>query len=685
MRISVRLALSIFVLGTIVITSGLVHFLWWRTAQGNSRVLAGTVNQQIVGAVKRELSSLIAGAKAAHGAVNTIFVQNVIDTREADKREFVFLAQLQAQPALSWIAFGWPDGSFFASHKLGDRQLEMMEISSDDGKRQRRVDRYKVVTGDIEFEKRSFEQSDFDVTQQPWYRQAEMSERAVWLEVMDYPAGGRPGIAYASEVDVYGKHQGVLAVMIDLDRLSRFLASLSVGRSGAAFVLRPDGVAAAVPDPDADELHGTTLRDPTLLAVARQTHNMMLAEPTPFARGIAEARVIHEDQAYAVTVTPLDFMGWEVTTVIPEAEFLGGIEQTMRRLTIGLAALVLCAVAVSTWLARHLIAVPLAKVAAELRNVERFELEKVERHPSRLTELDALSNVIANMATGLTAFRKYLPSDVVKNLVAQGIKARPGGTIRPLTILFTDIAGFTGLSERMRDRTVELLGSYLDLMSREIHSHHGTIDKFIGDAVMAFWGAPAANANHAFDACRAALACQEALARSGILDDQGDPLSVRIGINSGNVLVGNIGSDARLNYTAIGDAVNLASRIEGANRLYGTGIIIGEATRREAGDAISVRELDRIAVYGRSEGTAIYELLGLIQGGGSPPGWVAFYERGLEAYRARNFSKAIELFERVLAMREFDLPSHKMIDRCRALDAAPPLDDWTGTMVLDVK
>src|SRR4029077_14812379 len=335
---------------------------------------AGTVNQQIVGAVKRELSSLIAGAKAAHGAVNTIFVQNVIDTREADKREFVFLAQLQAQPALSWIAFGWPDGSFFASHKLGDRQLEMMEISSDDGKRQRRVDRYKVVTGDIEFEKRSFEQSDFDVTQQPWYRQAEMSERAVWLEVIDYPAGGRPGIDYASEVDVYGKHQGVLAVMIDLDRLSRFLASLSVGRSGAAFVLRPDGVAAAVPDPDADELHGTMLRDPTLLAVARQTHNMMLAEPTPFARGIAEARVIHEDQAYAVTVTPLDFMGWEVTTVIPEAEFLGGIEQTMRRLTIGLAALVLCAVAVSTWLARHLIAVPLAKVAAELRNVERFEL-----------------------------------------------------------------------------------------------------------------------------------------------------------------------------------------------------------------------------------------------------------------------------------------------------------------------
>ncbi len=427
------------------------------------------------------------------------------------------------------------------------------------------------------------------------------------------------------------------------------------------------------------------LRDPTLLAVARPTHNMMLAKSIPSAGGIAEARVVYEDQAYAVTVTPLDFMGWEVTTVIPEGEFLGEIEKTTNRLTVGLAALMLCAMALSTWFAHHLIAVPLAKVVAELRNVERFELEKVKHHPSRLRELDALSNVIANMAIGLSAFRKYLPPDVVGNLVAQGMKAQPGGTIRPLTILFADIAGFTGVSERMRDGTVALLGRYLDLMSREVHSHGGTIDKFIGDAVMAFWGAPAANASHALDACRAALACQETLVRFNIRDDRGEPLSVRIGVNSGNVLVGNIGSDARLNYTAIGDAVNVASRIEGANRLYGTDIIIGEATRCEAGEAILVRELDRIAVHGRTEGTAIYELLGLAQDGSSPLGWVALYEEGLKAYRTRNFTKAINLFQMVLTIRESDLPSRLMIGRCQALDVAPPPDDWTGTTVLGTK
>ena len=206
--------------------------------------------------------------------------------------------------------------------------------------------------------------------------------------------------------------------------------------------------------------------------------------------------------------------------------------------------------------------------------------------PLRVTEIENLSGAIADMAGGLAAFRKYIPADLVRTLVSEGVEPRPGGSIKPLTILFADIAGFTGLSERLGDRIVPLLSSYLDTMSREVSSHGGTIDKFIGDAVMAFWGAPAANPDHAADACRAALACQRALLESGLTDDAGQPLRVRIGLNSGDVLVGNIGSELRLNYTVIGDAVNVASRLEGANKEYGTDIIIGEETRRLAGDQI---------------------------------------------------------------------------------------------------
>src|SRR5258707_15691197 len=146
------------------------------------------------------------------------------------------------------------------------------------------------------------------------------------------------------------------------------------------------------------------------------------------------------------------------------------------------------------------------------------------------------------MAGGLAAFRKYIPGDLVKTLVSEGIEPSPGGSIRNLTVFFADIAGFTGLSERLGDQIIPLLSSYLDTMSREVSSHGGTIDKFIGDAVMAFWGAPASNADHAVDACRAALACQRALRESRLTHDGRRPLRGAIRINSVGILVGNIGS-----------------------------------------------------------------------------------------------------------------------------------------------
>ena len=678
MRIGIRSGLVIFVLATVALTSGVVHVLWWRTAQSNSRMLADTLNQQIIGEVKKELASLIASAEAAHGAIRTIFVQEVIGTREADKREFVFLSQMQAQAALSWIAFGWPDQGFFAAHKLGDKSLEMTEIPPGAGPRSRRVDTYKILPGDIEFQERHFELTSYDVTAQPWYREASLSTKPLWARVTAHPDSGRPAIAFAGRIDVDQVQQGVLAVMIDLDRMSRFLAGLTVGRSGAAFVLGQDGIAVAVPDPEADEVHGTMVRHPELLAVARQTHNQALAKASEAQKQISEARVVYDDVPYAVTVTPLGFMGWEVTTVVPESDFLGSIEDTNTRLSLALVLLIVAAVAASLLLARLFLIRPLRSIAEELGHVERFELDQVRHRPYRLSELNTLSRVTASMALGLSAFRKYIPADLVRTLIAEGIEAKPGGTVRPLTILFADIEGFTGMSERGGSAIVPLLERYIDLMSREVLAHGGTIDKFIGDAVMALWGAPASNPNHCLDACRAALACQRALAQADIIDDCGRALFVRIGVSSGDVLVGNIGSDQRLSYTAIGDAVNVASRIEGVNKVYGTRIIIGEPTRQAAGDEIWVRELDRTALDGRTVDMAIYELLGLSVPGGSPPAWVTTYEAALDLYRGGLFGDAIPIFEAVVTAKGGDKAAELMVERCRAFLSDPPPAGWNG-------
>ena len=684
MQVGIRLTISSLVLASIIVSAIGVHLLWWRTAEANSHALADTINGQIVSTVQKELTTITSEARAAHTAIRTLFVQHVLETREADKREFVFLSQLQSQQDISWVAFGWPDATFFAAHKLGDLGLEMMEIAPVDGVIKRRVDKYGVVVGDIEFEKRRFEDTNYVVTDQEWYRSGMQTDEPRWFNVSVHPVGARPSIAYAGPIDVYEKRQGVLAIIIEYTRFAQFLSNLSVGASGAAFILGRDGSVVAAPDPDADELN-MQRSDQPLLSIAQGAMKQAGGTYDVDKTNPSQVRLLAAGNAYAVSLTPLTFPGWTLATVIPEAEFLGPIERTIRQLLIGLAILILAAGVISAWLARRVIATPLIVVVDELKHVARFDLEKVRRHGSRVTEIENLSNAIADMAGGLVAFRKYIPSDLVRTLVREGVEPRPGGSIRNLTVLFADIAGFTGLSERLGDRIIPLLSSYLDTMSREISSHDGTIDKFIGDAVMAFWGAPAANADHAVDACRAALAGQRALRASGLTDDGGRPLHVRVGINSGDMLVGNIGSEVRLNYTVIGDAVNVASRLEGANKEYGTDIIIGEETRRLAGDRILVRELDRLMVYGRTGGIAIYELLDIAETPAVLPAWVALHERGLAAYRSRDFAGAASLFRQVLDARPDDQPARVMLERCSQYLQSPPGADWDATNAMKTK
>ncbi len=684
LTISIRVAASLLVVTAILLTAAASTLLWWRTAEAISRQLASTIDGQILAAVRKEVSANVEEARAAHTAIRTLFVQSVLDTRDADKREFVFLSQLQSHPTISWVAFGWPDGSFFAAHKLGDQKLEMMEISLTDHPGQRRVDEYAVVPGDIEFEQRRFEPTDFRVSEQTWFRTGIISQEPQWFKVVNYPIGKRPSIAFAGPIDVYSERQGVLAVSIEYTRLAHFLAQLQVGRTGMAFIFDDGGGLIAAPDTDADELHSARGQD-ALLSVARMAFARAGADgqKTPWRR-----RLTWRSAAYQVALAPLPFAGWSLATVIPQAEFLDSIEATIKRSVIALALGAFLAALLSAVLARSMIAAPLTHLLGEIRHVETFALEKVRRHPSRLTEISRLSGAIAEMAAGLSAFRRFIPADLVRLLLRQGIEAEPGGSIQQLTVMFVDLVGFTGLSERMGGDVVPLLSKYLDLTSKVIDGNGGTIDKFIGDGVMAFWGAPIPRQqSHALLCCRAALACRRAIAELGLTDDNGQPLQIRIGINSGRMLVGNIGSELRLNYTVIGDAVNVASRLEKANKHYGTRILMGPDTKRVVEHDMITRKVDRISVYGRTEGLDIYELIDADEVGDDRQGesWIESYEKGLAKYCDRDFSSAVLLFEAVLRERPEDVPAAVMLDRCRAFAQSKADDQWSPLGKLDSK
>jgi adenylate cyclase len=378
-----------------------------------------------------------------------------------------------------------------------------------------------------------------------------------------------------------------------------------------------------------------------------------------------------------------------VATVIPASDFLASIQRSAMILLIALAGLTLIVAAIAILSANRLVAVPLLRIAGQLKHIEDFRLDRVIRLASPLRELDDLSGVLLQMSRGLASFQKYMPTELVRTLVFQGIEARPGGHQQTLTVMFTDVAGFTGISEELGDRVVPVLAEYLEAVSRAVLNHCGTIDKFIGDGVMAFWGAPAPNERHAADACAAALECQRLLAsqRAEAECRGGTPLRIRIGINTGRMLVGNIGSSERLNYTVIGDPVNVASRLETLGKTYGVEIIIGEETRIAAGNAIIVRRLDQVSVYGRIESLAIYELLGMADGPGAElPEWVGSYEAGLAAYEGRNWSEAVRFFEATAATRGgSDRPSEILAERCRGYLIDPPHDSWMPVSALELK
>ena len=286
-------------------------------------------------------------------------------------------------------------------------------------------------------------------------------------------------------------------------------------------------------------------------------------------------------------------------------------------------------------------------------------------------------------------FSHYMSDLLVQDLLKHPEKLRLGGEKRVLSVFFSDLAGFTTLSEKLTpEEVVTLLNRYLTAMTDIILSSGGIIDKYEGDAIMAFWGAPVPQKDHATRACLDALDNQSRLielrqefTRMGL-----PPVFARIGINTGEMIIGNMGSGQRFDFTVIGDSVNLASRLEGAGKEYGTSITISEETYRQAQDQVEVRELDLLQVKGKETAVRIYELIGRKGDLNEKKEQLhKIFSEGLTLYRRQEWTEAIHSFQRALELASDDGPSKTFIRRCQYFQNNPPGAGWDGVYRLTSK
>jgi adenylate cyclase len=411
---------------------------------------------------------------------------------------------------------------------------------------------------------------------------------------------------------------------------------------------------------------------------------------SPLVRGLDPERPEREGsldvygEKWLATLRPLSLArggtaGWLVAVLVPEAHYTRDLVELARQLALvfGATACLLLAVGGGVlWSVRR----GLLRVGETTLRMRRFDFG-ASAHRSRWRDLYELEESLERAKTVTRALCKYVPVPLVRRLHEQNRDPELGGEPAEVSLLFTDIQGFTSLSERLTpDQLARQLGRYFERMTDALEANGATIDKYIGDAVMAFWNAPIRTSLHATAACRGVLACQAALAELYASPEwQSLPaLVTRFGLHRAQVLVGHFGAPSRLSYTALGDGVNLTSRLESLCKQYGVVALASDSIVAEARSEFAFRHIDRVIVAGKQEAVDVYELMGTAPLDTEQRAIVDTYEASFEMYLRRDFSGARARLERIASR---DAPSRILLDRCIQYELSPPPVDWNGEYV----
>jgi len=550
-----------------------------------------------------------------------------------------------------------------------------------------------------------WEETDYDPRERPWFlpRGADSGGEVRWTDPYLFFSTHEPGLTASIAAPVGGGDGAgrvVIALDVRLEDVSALTTELSPSTHGIAFVLSERGEAVGLPrDPSfatpearreailklGSELGVPSMRDGAL----EWRRRAGLGPDDPIGAGRFDQGTVFdfesggENHWAAVRLLPLDIDTALIIGVgIPERDLFSDADRQRVALLLATVAAVGLAVAMALILSRGY-SRPLKTLVRQSERLRELDTDPIEPPHSRLREVVKLSEAQELTRAALESFKRYMPVDVVRELVRRGTAARIGGEVQPLSILFSDIRNFTTIAESMEPEALTAhVADYFDTMVEILSANGGTIDKFIGDAVVTFWGAPSPDPVHSFHAVRTALLCRDRIVeRNAEWKARGLPLlHTRFGVATGRTLVGNVGSPRRLSYTVLGDTANVASRLQDVNRHYGTEILASEPVRDATAGEVAYRRVDVAALRGKHSIVTLYEPLGLA--GAVPAERLELargYEAALDLYRAKSLGAAVESLLALEARFAEDGPTKWLRKKCEALlaDGALP-DDWDG-------
>lgn len=432
-----------------------------------------------------------------------------------------------------------------------------------------------------------------------------------------FESSGELGVTIASPVISNVQPIGVIAIDLSLKSISQFLANNKSTPNTISIIADEAGNIIAHPEFELGLKNvGASLSPNRLDKLEDPRIAAALGERLRTRTDQFKFRAGKDSTEYLALFSPFpkEFKkSWEVLTITPTEDFIGDIRRTNRDIVLFSVIAFLIQI-VLIYVMSRMIARPIEQLAREVMSIREFSFDNIRKINSRVSEISYLSDAIFMLERAIQSFTSYVPTVLVKQLLMSGQATKLGVESRYLTIFFTDLEGFSSLSEsEPSQQLLARVSDYFSTVTHAVEREEGTVDKFIGDAVMAFWGAPKIITNHAYLACVAAVRAQRGMKilNAAWTAEKMPPLKLRIGIHSDSVLVGNVGSLERVSYTVMGDGVNVAARLEGINKEMGTWTCVSHNVFREAGELLWLRPIDTVAVKGRRGELLIYELLGI--------------------------------------------------------------------------